>query len=66
MLVSPSSFLPIHLSFIMSSGNNTDSGNNGNGTDKIDWQRVATPDLIEQVEDSLEVQITKFNEQLHR
>ena len=63
MLVSPSSFLPIHLSLIMSSGNNTDSGNNGNGTDKIDWQHVATPDLIEQVEDSLEVQITKFNEQ---
>ena len=47
----------------MSSGNNTDSGNNGNGADKIDWQRVASPDLVEQVDDSLEVQITKFNEQ---
>ncbi|KIM65441.1 hypothetical protein SCLCIDRAFT_22641 [Scleroderma citrinum Foug A] len=48
----------------MSSGNNTDSGNNGNGADKIDWQRVAMPNLIEQVEDLLEVQIMKFDEQL--
>ena len=47
----------------MSSGNNTDSGNNS--TDKIDWQHTATPNLIEQVEDSLKVQITKFDEQLH-
>ena len=47
----------------MSSGNNTDGGNNGNGTDKIDWQRVTSPDLIEQVDDSLEVQIAKFDEQ---
>ena len=47
----------------MSSGNITDSGN---GTDKIDWKHVASPHLIEQVDDSLEVQITKFNEQLHR
>ena len=49
----------------MSSGNNTDSGNNGNGTDKVDWRRVTMPDLIEQEEDSLEVQIAKFNKQLH-
>ena len=49
----------------MSSGNNTDSGNNGNGADKIDWQRATTPDLIERVEDSLEVQIMKFDEQSH-
>ena len=47
----------------MSSGNNTDSSNNGNGADKIDWQRVASPDLVEQVDDSLKVQIVKFNEQ---
>ena len=51
----------------MSSGNITDSGNNGsgngNGTDKIDWKHVASPDLIEQVDDLLEVQITKFDEQ---
>ena len=50
----------------MSSGNNTDSGNNGNGADKIDWQRIASPDLIEQADNSLEVQITKFDEQSHR
>ena len=50
----------------MSSGNNTDSGNNSNGTDKIDWQHAAMPNLIKQVEDLLEVQITKFDEQLHR
>ncbi|KIM66075.1 hypothetical protein SCLCIDRAFT_22290 [Scleroderma citrinum Foug A] len=49
----------------MSSSNNTDSGNNGNGTDKIDWQHVAMPDLIKQVEDLLEVQIAKFNTQSH-
>ena len=50
----------------MSSGNNTDSGNNGNGTNTVDWQCVALPDLVEQVDDSLEVQIAKFDEQLHR
>ena len=50
----------------MSSGNNTDSGNNGNSADKIDWQRIASPDLVEQVDDSLEVQIAKFDEQLRR
>ncbi|KIM55472.1 hypothetical protein SCLCIDRAFT_30331 [Scleroderma citrinum Foug A] len=50
----------------LSSGNNTDSSNNGNGADKIDWQHVASPNLIEQVDDSLKVQIDKFNEQSHR
>ncbi|KIM68372.1 hypothetical protein SCLCIDRAFT_20298 [Scleroderma citrinum Foug A] len=50
----------------MSSGNNTDSSNNGNSGNKIDWQRVATPDLIDQVEDSLEMQIAKFDKQLRR
>ncbi|KIM64520.1 hypothetical protein SCLCIDRAFT_23534 [Scleroderma citrinum Foug A] len=38
----------------MSSGNNTDSGNNSNSTDKIDWQRAAMPNLIKRVEDLLE------------
>ena len=47
----------------MSSGNNTGSGNNGNGADKVDWQRVAMPDLVEHVDDSLKVQIAKFDEQ---
>ena len=50
----------------MSSGNNTDSGNNGNSTDKVNWQHIAMPDLVEQVDDSLEVQIAKFDEQSHR
>ena len=50
----------------MSSGNNTDGGNNGNGADKIDWQCVALPDLVKQVDDSLEVQIAKFDEQSRR
>ena len=50
----------------MSSGNNTDSGNNGNGANKIDWQHVTSPDLIKQVDDSLEVQIAKFDEQSRR
>ena len=49
---------------MMSSGNNTNGGNNGNGANKVDWQRVASPNLIEQVEDSLEVQIAKFDKQL--
>ncbi|KIM61147.1 hypothetical protein SCLCIDRAFT_26122 [Scleroderma citrinum Foug A] len=47
----------------MSSGNNTGSSNNGNGTDKVDWQRVAMPDLVEHMDDLLKVQIAKFNEQ---
>ena len=50
----------------MSSGNNTDSGNNGNSADKINWQCVASPDLVEQVDDSLKVQIAKFDEQSRR
>ena len=50
----------------MSSGNNTDSGNNGNSADKVDWQRVTMPDLVKQVDDSLKVQIAKFDEQSHR
>ncbi|KIM62261.1 hypothetical protein SCLCIDRAFT_25184 [Scleroderma citrinum Foug A] len=37
----------------MSSGNNTSSSNNSNGTNKVDWQRVATPNLIKHVDDSL-------------
>ena len=49
----------------MSSGNNTNGGNNSNGADKIDWQHVASPDLVEQVDDSLKVQIAKFNKQSH-
>ena len=49
----------------MSSGNNTNSGNNSNGADKVEWQCVAMPDLVEQVDDLLEVQITKFDEQSH-
>ena len=47
----------------MSSGNNTNGGNNGNGADKVNWQCVTLPNLVEQVEDSLKVQIAKFNEQ---
>ncbi|KIM66948.1 hypothetical protein SCLCIDRAFT_21713 [Scleroderma citrinum Foug A] len=50
----------------MSSGNNTNSGNNGNGADKINWQRVASPDLVEQVDNLLEVQIAKFDKQSRR
>ena len=65
MSVSPSFHLLLFLKSIMSSGNITDSSNNGNSADKVDWQHVTSPDLIEQVEDSLEVQITKFNEQSH-
>ena len=49
----------------MSIGNNTDSGSNGNGVDKIDWQHVALPNLVKQVEDLLKIQIAKFNEQSH-
>ena len=47
----------------MSTGSNTGSGNNSNGTDRIDWQHIALPDLLEQVENSLKVQIAKFDEQ---
>ena len=52
--------------FTMSSGNITDSSNNGstNSANKIDWQCVTSPNLIEEVDDLLEVQIAKFNEQL--
>ena len=42
------------------------SGNNSNSADKVDWQRVAMLDLIEHVDDSLKVQIAKFDKQSHR
>ena len=41
-------------------------GNNGNNALGIDWKRVASPDLLEQMDDSIEVQIAKVNEQLRR
>ena len=48
----------------MSSGNNTNGGNNGSSAMNIDWRHITSPDLLEQVEDSLKVQIMKFDEQL--
>ena len=64
--VSQPIFFPSHIFiiFAMSSGNNTDGSNNGSAT-TIDWKCVTSPDLLEQMEDLLEVQIMKFNEQLH-
>ncbi|KIM65150.1 hypothetical protein SCLCIDRAFT_22956 [Scleroderma citrinum Foug A] len=47
----------------MSSGSNTNNSHNGNGADTINWQCVTSPDLVKQVDDSLEVQIAKFDEQ---
>ena len=40
--------------------------NNSNNTLGIDWKRVASPDLLEQMDDSIEVQIAKVNEQSWR
>ncbi|KIM66062.1 hypothetical protein SCLCIDRAFT_22274 [Scleroderma citrinum Foug A] len=41
-------------------------GSPHNGANKVDWQHVATPDLVEHVDDLLEVQIAKFDEQSRR
>ena len=41
-------------------------GNNGDDALGIDWKRVASPDLLEQMDDSIEVQIAKVDEQLQR
>ncbi|KIM61773.1 hypothetical protein SCLCIDRAFT_25590 [Scleroderma citrinum Foug A] len=38
-------------------------GNNGNNTSGIDWKWVASPNLLEQMDDLIEVQIAKVNEQ---
>jgi len=39
------------------------SGNNGNN---VDWMQVASPELEGKLTDSIQIQITKFNEQLRR
>ena len=41
-------------------------GNIGNDASGIDWKQVASPDLLEQMDDSIEVQIAKVNEQSQR
>ena len=41
-------------------------GNNGNNTSGIDWKRVVSPNLLEQMDDLIEVQIAKVNEQSQR
>ena len=45
---------------------NNIGGNIGNDASGIDWKRVASPDLLEQMDDSIEVQIVKVNEQSWR
>ena len=40
--------------------------NIGNDASGIDWKRVASPDLLEQMDDSIKVQIAKVNEQSQR
>ena len=62
----PIFFSFLQIVFTMSSGNITDGSNHGNSADKINWKHVTLPNLLEQVEDSLEIQITEFNEQLCR
>ena len=42
------------------------SGNNGNNTSGIDWKWVALPDLLEQMDNSIEVQIVKVDKQSWR
>ena len=39
------------------------SGNNSNDASGIDWKRVASPNLLEQMDNSIEVQIAKVDEQ---
>ena len=41
-------------------------GNNGNNTLGIDWKRVVSPNLLEQMDDLIEVQIAKVNKQSQR
>ena len=45
---------------------NNIGGNIGNDASGIDWKRVASPDLLEQMDNSIEVQIVKVNEQSQR
>ena len=41
-------------------------GNNGNNASGINWRQVASPNLLEQMDNSIEVQIAKVDEQLWR
>ena len=45
---------------------NNIGGNIGNDASGIDWKRVASPDLLEQMDNSIKVQIVKVDEQLQR
>ena len=45
---------------------NNISGNISNDTSGINWKRVVSPDLLEQMDDSIEVQIVKVDEQSRR
>ncbi|KIM58667.1 hypothetical protein SCLCIDRAFT_27825 [Scleroderma citrinum Foug A] len=45
---------------------NNIGGNTGNDALGIDWKQVASPDLLKQMDDSIEVQIAKVNEQSRR
>ncbi|KIM60154.1 hypothetical protein SCLCIDRAFT_26794 [Scleroderma citrinum Foug A] len=45
---------------------NNIGGNTGNDASGIDWKRIALPDLLKQMDDSIEVQIAKVNEQSRR
>ena len=51
-----------HYTPTMSSSNI--SGNNGNDALGIDWKQVASPNLLKQMDNSIEVQIAKVDEQL--
>ena len=42
------------------------SGNNSNDASGIDWKRVVSPNLLEQMDNSIEVQIAKVDEQSWR
>ena len=42
---------------------NNIGGNTGNNASGIDWKRVVSPNLLKQMDDSIEVQIAKVNEQ---
>ena len=59
-ILTPTSHYTPTMSSSNFSGNN---GNNGNNILGIDWKQVASPDLLKQMDDSIEVQIAKVDKQ---
>ena len=57
-------WVSVRISFLPPHPTSNIGSNIGNNASGIDWKQVASPDLLEQMDDLIEVQIAKVDEQL--